>query len=101
MPRRSTPEHPTYTAIAKRLGLSVSAVSLVMKDPQTPRVSPDNRQRILAYVESGAVRLRRPGLGPIAFVIDRQGIVRWSVLRGIPDARDPQEYRRALAELRG
>jgi peroxiredoxin len=34
------------------------------------------------------------------FVIDRDGIVRWSVLRGIPDARDPQEYRRVLAELR-
>jgi mycoredoxin-dependent peroxiredoxin len=34
------------------------------------------------------------------FVIDREGIVRWSVLRGIPDARDPQEYRRVLAELR-
>jgi mycoredoxin-dependent peroxiredoxin len=34
------------------------------------------------------------------FVIDREGIVRWSVLRGIPQARDPQEYRRVLAELR-
>jgi peroxiredoxin len=34
------------------------------------------------------------------FVIDRDGIVRWSVLRGIPDARDPNEYRRVLAELR-
>jgi mycoredoxin-dependent peroxiredoxin len=34
------------------------------------------------------------------FVIDREGIVRWSVLRGIPDARDPHEYRKALAELR-
>ena len=34
------------------------------------------------------------------FVIDRDGIVRWSVVRGIPDARDPQEYRRVLAQLR-
>jgi len=34
------------------------------------------------------------------FVVDRDGIVRWSVVRGIPDARDPQEYRRVLAELR-
>ncbi len=34
------------------------------------------------------------------FVIDRDGIVRWSVVRGMPDARDPQEYRRVLAELR-
>jgi mycoredoxin-dependent peroxiredoxin len=34
------------------------------------------------------------------FVIDREGIVRWSVLRGIPDARDPNEYRRVLSELR-
>jgi mycoredoxin-dependent peroxiredoxin len=35
-----------------------------------------------------------------AFIIDREGIVRWSVLRGIPDARDPQEYRTVLASLR-
>ncbi len=34
------------------------------------------------------------------FVIDRDGIVRWSVLRGIPDARDAADYRRVLAELR-
>jgi mycoredoxin-dependent peroxiredoxin len=34
------------------------------------------------------------------FVIDREGIVRWSVLHGIPDARDPNEYRQVLAELR-
>lgn len=34
------------------------------------------------------------------FVIDRSGIVRWSVVRGIPDARDAQEYRRVLADLR-
>jgi len=34
------------------------------------------------------------------FVIDRKGIVRWSVLRAIPDARDAQDYRGALAELR-
>jgi peroxiredoxin len=34
------------------------------------------------------------------FVIDRSGTVRWSVVRAIPDARDAQEYRRVLAELR-
>jgi peroxiredoxin len=34
------------------------------------------------------------------FVIDREGRVRWSVLRGISDARDPAEYRAVLAELR-
>jgi peroxiredoxin len=34
------------------------------------------------------------------FVVDRAGIVRWSVVRGIPDARDAQEYRRVLTELR-
>jgi mycoredoxin-dependent peroxiredoxin len=35
-----------------------------------------------------------------SFAIDRAGVVRWSVVRDIPDARDPQEYRRVLAELR-
>ena len=33
------------------------------------------------------------------FVIDRDGVLRWSVLNCIPDARDPADYRRALAEL--
>jgi peroxiredoxin len=35
-----------------------------------------------------------------SFVIDREGLVRWSVLHGIPEARDATEYRRVLAELR-
>ena len=34
------------------------------------------------------------------FVLDRDGIVRWSVLRGIPDARDARDYRNALSQLR-
>jgi len=33
------------------------------------------------------------------FVVDRAGVLRWMVVNGIPDARDPGEYRRALAEL--
>ena len=33
------------------------------------------------------------------YVIDRDGIVRWKVVNAIPDARDPDEYRKALAEL--
>lgn len=34
-----------------------------------------------------------------SFVIDRAGVVRWNVLHGIADARDPDDYRRALASL--
>jgi len=34
-----------------------------------------------------------------SFVIDRAGVVRWNVLHGIPDARDPADYVRALASL--
>ena len=34
------------------------------------------------------------------FVIDRLGVVRWSVLRGIGEARDPGAYKAALDELR-
>jgi peroxiredoxin len=34
------------------------------------------------------------------FVVDRSGIVRWSVVRGIPDARDAEDYRQVLTELR-
>jgi peroxiredoxin len=33
------------------------------------------------------------------FVIDKAGVVRWSVVNGLPDARDEQEYLKALAAL--
>lgn len=33
------------------------------------------------------------------FLIDRDGVVRWSVVHGIGEARDPAEYKKALAEL--
>ena len=33
------------------------------------------------------------------FVIDKQGIVRYTVVNQIPDARDPAEYEKALAAL--
>lgn len=33
------------------------------------------------------------------FIVDRAGMLRWSVVNGIPDAREPGEYRRVLAEL--
>ncbi|AXI77434.1 peroxiredoxin [Peterkaempfera bronchialis] len=33
------------------------------------------------------------------FVIDKEGAVRWSVVNAIPDARDEQEYLKALAAL--
>ena len=34
-----------------------------------------------------------------SFVIDRSGVVRWKVVNAIPDARDQDEYLKALAEL--
>jgi peroxiredoxin len=33
------------------------------------------------------------------FVIDKEGVVRWSVINAIPDARDQSEYKKVLAEL--
>jgi len=33
------------------------------------------------------------------FVVDRDGMLRWSVVHGIGEARDPAEYKRALAEI--
>jgi peroxiredoxin len=33
------------------------------------------------------------------FIVDREGLVRWTVVHDIPDARDTDDYRRALAEL--
>ncbi|MFI6155898.1 peroxiredoxin [Kitasatospora sp. NPDC051170] len=34
-----------------------------------------------------------------SFVIDRAGTVRWSVVNGLPDARDVRDYLKALAAL--
>ncbi|HVQ88620.1 MAG TPA: peroxiredoxin [Actinomycetes bacterium] len=33
------------------------------------------------------------------FIIDKEGIIRFVVVNGIPDARDPGEYEKALAAL--
>ena len=33
------------------------------------------------------------------FIVDREGVLRWSIVRGIPDARDAQQYRDVLATL--
>src|SRR5438128_2747177 len=33
------------------------------------------------------------------FIIDKQGIVRWTVLHGLSEARDADEYEKALASL--
>ncbi|QNE21861.1 peroxiredoxin [Kribbella qitaiheensis] len=35
-----------------------------------------------------------------SFVIDQAGVIRWSVVTGFTEARDPGDYARALAELR-
>ena len=34
-----------------------------------------------------------------SFLVDRDGVVRWSVVNGIPDARDLDDYRNAVAAL--
>lgn len=34
-----------------------------------------------------------------SFVIDREGVLRWRVVNGIPEARDLDAYRRVLADL--
>lgn len=33
------------------------------------------------------------------FIIDKAGVVRWKVVNAIPEARDLEDYRKALAEL--
>jgi peroxiredoxin len=33
------------------------------------------------------------------FVIDKEGVVRWTVVNGLPDARDPDDYLKALDSL--
>jgi peroxiredoxin len=46
-----------------------------------------------AFDETVGVALRG------SFLIDREGIVRWSVVKGIGEARDIDDYRRAIEEL--
>ena len=33
------------------------------------------------------------------FLVDRDGVVRWTVLNGIGHARDVEDYKRAIAAL--
>jgi peroxiredoxin len=33
------------------------------------------------------------------YVIDKEGVVRWSIVNGLPDARDEQEYLKVLGAL--
>jgi alkyl hydroperoxide reductase subunit AhpC len=33
------------------------------------------------------------------FVIDKEGVVRWTIVNGLPDARDLSEYAKALQAL--
>jgi alkyl hydroperoxide reductase subunit AhpC len=33
------------------------------------------------------------------FIIDKEGVVRWTVVHGLPDARDLNDYVKALESL--
>lgn len=50
-------------------------------------------QRYGVFDEAKGVALRG------TFIIDTEGVVRWKVVNAIPDARDIDEYRKALAGL--
>ncbi|GAA4320026.1 peroxiredoxin [Actinomadura luteofluorescens] len=50
-------------------------------------------QRYGVFDEAKGVALRG------TFIIDIEGVVRWKVVNAIPDARDIDEYRKALAGL--
>ena len=55
-------------------------------------------------VDGGAVQLAfsgsmRPNATPTTFVIDKQGVVRWTVVNALPDARDLNAYVTALDAL--
>lgn len=53
-----------------------------------------------AVAQAFGVFLEERGMATRAtFVIDREGIVRWAVVNGPGDARDPDDYRAALAQI--
>lgn len=47
----------------------------------------------------GVFDTERGCAGRGSFVIDRDGVIRWSVFRSIPDARDVDDYVRIVREL--
>lgn len=59
----------TYTDVARQVGVSVAAVSLVMRDPATTRVSAAKRQAILQLVEDHGVRRPAAGPGQLGFIV--------------------------------
>jgi mycoredoxin-dependent peroxiredoxin len=48
----------------------------------------------------GVFDAERGRAGRGTFVIDQAGVIRWSVVTGINEARDPDDYAKALAGLR-
>ena len=53
-----------------------------------------------AVAQAYGVFLPQRGMATRAtFVLDRDGVVRWSVVNGPGDVRDPEDYRAALADV--
>jgi len=63
----------TQAGIAAALGVSQAAVSLVQRDPDTPRASPATKARILRYIQEWNVAAgwTRKG-GTVSFVLPRE-----------------------------
>lgn len=100
--------------------LQEALADLVTEDVELVTVSTDSMYALRAFADRegftfpmlsdfwphGAVAqaygVLHPGIGIAlrgTFLVDRDGVVRWSVVKGIPDARGVDDYRKAIADL--
>jgi mycoredoxin-dependent peroxiredoxin len=77
---------PTLKEFAAKQGFDYSVLSDFWPHGQTARAYG-------CFDEDSGCALRG------SFVIDREGILRWSVVNGLGDARSNDDYRKALANL--
>jgi len=100
-------QRPTLSDVAKRVGMSKSAVSLALNNRPGSRLSPDAVARIhaaardLNYRPNPAARSLRLGkTGTVGFISDEVTVTRFAsaIIRGILDVADEQERGVLIAE---
>ncbi|MBK8460928.1 MAG: LacI family DNA-binding transcriptional regulator [Micropruina sp.] len=96
--------------MAARVGISITAVSMVLNDRPGARLSADSARRIraaardLEYVPNSAARSLRVGkTGTIGFISDSVAVTRFAsaMIRGVTDVADQHELAVLITETGG
>ncbi|MFZ1411968.1 MAG: LacI family DNA-binding transcriptional regulator [Micropruina sp.] len=97
----------TLADVAARVGMSITAVSMVLNDRPGARLSADSARRIraaardLEYVPNSAARSLRVGkTGTIGFISDSVAVTRFAsaMIRGVTDVADQHELAVLITE---